>query len=217
MSDYHSCRTAFKSDRGRQKFNLYKALLSRGSKTPSVLNTSVHISDCLDSKSTRKSKLTEQRFKQLTLPIIYKFGIKLPLEISQYTPFSSLINTYINGKQGKKNVELISEIATVLRNLNKQENPLNAASESNKQANERVEPDGKVDKCIPTRYLAWFLAPWEVSLKAPVIAGCVIVAPDRICGKGYCNPMEYYFEGLSYILHKLQRKGEFHIVSKNLE
>ena len=217
VSDYISCRTAFKSDRGRQKFNLYKDLLRREIKTPSVLKASVHISDCLDSKSTRKSKLREQKFKQTTLPTIYIIGIKLPFEISHYTSFSSLINTYVNGKQGKKNVELISEIATVLRNLNKQENPLHAANESNNQTNERVAPDRKVDKCIPTSYLAWFSAPLEVSLKAPVIAGCVIVAPDRICGKGCCNPMEYYFEGRSYILHKFQQKGEFHIVSKKLE
>jgi hypothetical protein len=217
VPDYHYCRPGFKGDRGRQKCNLYKALLSRRIKTPSVLKASVHISDCLVSKSTRKSKLTEQIFKQTTWPTIYKIGINLPLEISQYTSFPSLINNYINGQKVKNIVDLIREIVTNLRSFNKQENPLHAANESNKQTNERVVPDGKVDNCIPTRYLAWFSAPWEVFLKAPVIAGCSIFAPDRICGKGYCNVMEYYFEGRSYILHKLQQKGEFHIVSKNLE
>jgi len=128
-----------------------------------------------------------------------------------------LINNYIKGKHGKKNVELISEIATVLSTLNKQDNPLHAANESNKETNERVVPDGKVDKCIATSYLTCFSAPWEVFLRAPVITGCVIVAPDKICGKEYCNPMEYYFAGRFYTLHKLQQKGEFHIVPKNLE
>jgi len=216
-SDYHSCRTASKSDRGRQKCNFYKALLSRRSKTPSVLKASVHISDCFDCIFTSKSKLTEQSYKQTNFPTIYKISIKLRLQILHYTSFPSLISNYINGKPRKKNVELISEIATVLRSLNFKENPQHAANEGNKQTNERVVPDEKVDKRIPTRYLARFSAPWEVFLQAPVSAGCVIVAPDRICGKGYCNPMEYYFEGRSYNLHKLQQKGEFHIVFKNLE
>jgi hypothetical protein len=217
MLDYHFCRIASKSDRERQKCNLYKSLLSRIFKTPSVLEANVHISDCVDCKSTGKSKLTEQSFKQANFPTMYKICIKLPLQISRYTSFLSLINSYINGKQGKKNVELISEIAAVFRSLNKQDNPLPAADESNKQANERVVPDGKVDKCIPTSYLTWFSDPWEVFLRAPVITGCVIVAPDRICGKEYCNPMELYFAGRSYTLHKLQQKGEFHILPKNLE
>jgi len=217
MSDYHSCRTASKSDCERQKCNLYKSLLSRRIKTPSVLEASVHISDCIDCKSTRKSKLTEQSFKQTNFPTIYKIMVTLPLQTSHYTSFPSLINNYIKGKHGKKNVELISEIATVLSTLNKQDNPLHAANESNKETNERVVPDGKVDKCIATSYLTCFSAPWEVFLRAPVITGCVIVAPDKICGKEYCNPMEYYFAGRFYTLHKLQQKGEFHIVPKNLE
>lgn len=217
MSDYHFCRTASKSDREKQKCNLYKSLLSRRIKTPSVLEASVHISDCVDCKSTSKSKLTEQSFKQTNLPTIYKICIKLPLQISHYTLFLSLINGYINGNKGKKNVELISEIDTVFRSLNKQDNPLHAANESNKLANKRAVPDGKVDKCIPTSYLTWFSAPWKVFLRAPVITGCVIVAPDRICGKKYSNPMEYYFAGRFYTFHTLQQKGEFHIVPKNLE
>lgn len=215
--DYHSCRMASKSDRQRQKCNLYRAFLSRRIKTPSTLKVSVHISDCVDSKSTSKSELTEQSFKQITWPTVYKISIKLPLEISHCTSFPSLINSYINGKKGKKNVELITEIAAILLSLNKQENTLHAANENNKQTNENEVPDGKVDKCIPTSYLACFSDPWEELVKTPVIAGCVLVALDRICGKGYCNPMECYFEGCSYTLHKLQQKGEFHIVSKNLE
>jgi hypothetical protein len=217
MSDYHSCRTASESDRERQKCNLYRVLLSRRSKTPSVLKASVHISDCAGCQSTSKSKLTGQNFKKTNLPTICKISVKLPAQVSHYTSFPSLINNNINGKQGKKNVEIISEIAAVLSSLNKRENSLNAANESNKQTKERVVPDGKVDKCVPTSYLACFSAPWEVFLKAPVIAGCVIVAADRICGKGYCNPMEYYFEGRSYTLHKLQQKGEFDILSEILE
>jgi hypothetical protein len=217
VPDYHSCLTASKSDRERQKCNLYRSLLSRRSKTLSVLKASVHISNYFDCKSTNKSKLTEQSFKQTNLSTLYKISIKLPLKISHYTSFPSLINNYINGKQGKKNLEIISGIATVLHSVNKQETPLHAANESNKQTNERVVPDGKVDNCIPTRFLAWFSAPWEVFLKAPVIASCVIFASDRICGKGFCNPMEYYIEGRSYTLRKLQQKGEFRIVSKNLE
>jgi hypothetical protein len=216
MSDYHSCRTASESNREKQKCNLYKFLLSRRIKTPSVLEASVYISDCVDCKSTSKFKLTEQSFKQTNLPTIYKICIKLPLQISHYTLFLSLINGYINGKQGKKNVEIISEIDTVFRNLNKQDNPLHAANENNKQANERAVPDGKVDKGIPTSYLTWLSTPWEVFLRAPVITGCVIVAPDRICVKECCNPMEYYFVGRPYTLHKLQQKGEFHIVPKIL-
>lgn len=216
-SDYNSCRTASKSGRQRQKCNLYRAFLSRRIKTPSTLKASVHISDCVDSKSTSKSKLSEQSFKQTTWPTVYKISTKLPLEISQYTTFPSFINNYINGKKGKSNLELINEVATILRSLNKQENKLHAANENNKQTNENEVPDGKVDKCIPTSYLVCFSDPWEVFLKAPLIASCVIVAPDRICGKRYCNPMECYFEGRSYTLHKLQQKGEFHIVSKNLE
>jgi hypothetical protein len=161
--------------------------------------------------------LSEQSFKQTTWPTVYKISTKLPLEISQYTTFPSFINNYINGKKGKSNLELINEVATILRSLNKQENKLHAANENNKQTNENEVPDGKVDKCIPTSYLVCFSDPWEVFLKAPLIASCVIVAPDRICGKRYCNPMECYFEGRSYTLHKLQQKGEFHIVSKNLE
>jgi len=217
MSDYHSCRTASKSDRQRQKYNLYRALLSGRIKTPSVLKEGVHISECVECESTSKSKLTKQSFEQTTWPTIYKISIKLPLEISHYTSFPSLISNYINGKQGKKNVDLITEIATTLRSLNKQENTIHAANENNKKTSESVVPDGKVDNCIPTSYLACFSNPREVFSKAPVIAGCVIVTPDRTCGNGYCNPMEYYFEGRSYTLHKLQQKGEFHIVYKNLE
>jgi hypothetical protein len=192
-------------------------LLSRRSKTPSILKASVHISEYVDCNTTSKSKLTEQSFKQTNLPTIYKTSIKLSLQVSNYKSFPSLISNYINGKQGKKNVEHISEIATELRSLNKRDNPLHAANESNKQTNEKAVPDGRVDKCIPTSYLAWFSAPLVVFLKAPVIAGCVIFAPDRICGKVYCNPMEYYFEGRSYTLHKHQQKGEFRIVYKHLE
>jgi len=196
----------------RQKCNLYRALLSRRIKMPSVLKARVHLSDCVDCKSISKSKSTEQSFKKTNLQPIYKISIKLSPQISHYASFPSLIKNYINGKLGKKNVELISEISTVLRSLNKEENPLHAAKESNKQTNGRVVPDGKVDKCVPTRYLTWLSAPWEVFLKAPVIAGCDVVTADRICGKGYCNPMEYYFEGRSYNLQKLRQKGEFHIV-----
>jgi hypothetical protein len=213
MSDYHSCLTAFKSGRGRQKCNLRKDLLSRRIKTPSILKASVHISDCIDSKSISKSKLTEQSFEQTSLPTVYKISSKLPFENSHYTLFTSLINTYINGKKGKKNVELISEITTILCNVNKQENQLHTANDSNKQTNERVVPDGKVYKCIPTSYQACFLAPCEVISKEPVIADCVTVVPDRICGKRYCNPIEHYFEGHPYTLHKPQQEGEFNFVS----
>jgi hypothetical protein len=217
MSDYQYYRTDSKGDSGRQIYNLYKVLLSRRIKTPSVLKASVHISDCAGSKAARKFQMTRQSFKRTTLPTIYKICIILPFEISRYTSFPSLINIYINGKQGKKNVELISEITAVLRSLNKQENPLNADNESNKFTNERVVPDGKLDKCVPTSYQGCFSVPWEVFLKVPMIAGCVIVAADRICGKGYSYPMGYYFEGRTWTLHELQQEGEFNFVSKNLE
>jgi hypothetical protein len=213
MSDYQSCRTASKGDRGRQKCNLYKALLNRRIKTPFVLKASVYISDSVDSKSTRRSQMTGQSFNQTSLPTIYKICIKLPFESSHYTSLPSLINNYINGKQGKKNVGII----TILSSLNKQENPLHADNKSNKHTNERVVRDGKVNKCTPTSYQGCFSVPWEVFLKTPITAGCVIVAADRICGKGYSCRMKHYFEGRSCTLHKLQQEGEFNLVSKSLE
>jgi hypothetical protein len=161
--------------------------------------------------------MTGQSFNHTSLPTIYKICIKLPFEIPHYTSFPSLINTYINGKQGKKNVGIISGITTILSSLNNQANPLHADNKSNEHTDERVVRDGKVNKCTPTSYQGCFSVPWEVFLKTPMIAGCVIVAADRICGKGYSCRMKHYFEGRPCTLHKLQQEGEFNLVSKNLE
>jgi hypothetical protein len=183
---------------------------------PSILKASVHISACVDGKFTSKFRIPKQSLKQITLPIIYKINIKSVLDISHYTSFPSLINTYINGKKEKINVEIVTEIPTILSNINKQENLLHATNESNEQEYKVVVPDVKVDKCTATSCLACFSAPVKVFVKAPVISVFVIVAPGRICGKGYCNKREYYFEGRCDILHRLQQEGESNFTSTDL-
>jgi hypothetical protein len=176
----------------------------------SVLKASVHMFDCVDCKSTCKFKFTEQSFKQTTLPAICKIDIESSLEISHYAALPYIINTYINEKKEKKNVEIITEIATILCNINNQQ--------SNEHGNKTIAvPDVKAGNCIGTSSLACFSSSWNVFVKASVIAGFVIVAPGRICGKGYCNRRECYCDGGCFTLHRLQQEGKFHFTSRDFE